>query len=278
MVDFGGLGQAWASGDAGEILALVAPDAVWIVDGREYHGHPQIKAYVAATLAGPTQVRTVLRRAFNDLDEPTWSAAEWAFRKQLGDTCSEVEQALLMHVDANGQIARLRIHNDELRRCASTMDAPLRPELRKAHYPQPITPMSKADILALQDRHVMQGWRLGNADMICSCHADDSVILNAWEEIQGYDQFRISVAKYTQNFADTAIEVHRVVYDGQNIALNQTWTCTNRLSGKRAGDQDLILGVMQDGHIHYWREYFDGSQSAQTLEQTHFGVLKSAPS
>lgn len=88
----------------------------------------------------------------------------------------------------------------------------------------------------------MQGWRLGNADMICSCHAPDSVILNAWEEIQGYDQFRISVDKYTQNFADTAVEVHRVIYDGQNIALNQTWTCTNRLTGKRAGDQDLDLG------------------------------------
>lgn len=276
MADFAGLGQAWASGDANVVLAWVAPDAVWIVDGREYQGRAQIKVYIDAVLAGTTQVRPVLRRAFNDLDEPTWSAAEWAFRTQKGEACSEVEQALLMHGQHDGLIDLLRIHNDELRRCASDIDASLRSELRKPHYPNPITPMSKADIMALQDRHVMQGWRLGNADMICSCHATDSVILNAWEEIQGYDEFRISVDKYTQNFFDTAIEVHRVVYDGQNIALSQTWTCTNRLTGKRAGDQDLILGVIQDGHIHYWREYFDGSQSAQTLEQTHFGAQKSA--
>jgi len=278
MANIDGLGQAWASKNVDTILALVAPDAVWIVDGREYHRHAQIKAYVDAMLAGATQVRAVLRRAFNDLDEPTWSAAEWAFRTQKGDACSEVEQALLMHVGNDGLIDLLRIHNDELRRCTSDIDAPLRSELRKPTYPSPITPMTKTDIHALQDRHVMQGWRLGNADMICSCHTPDSVILNAWEEIQGYDQFRVSVDKYTQNFADTMIEVHRVVYDGQNIALNQTWTCTNRLTGKRAGDQDLILGVIQDGYIHYWREYFDGSQSAQTLEQTHFGALKSAQS
>ncbi len=262
--------DAWANCNVAQIVGLFSPAATWIVDGRAYEGHNAITTYIRQVLDDVVQTCIVLRRTFNDVDEPSWAAVEWAFRIQTASGCSEVEQAVLVYV-RDEQITYMRTHNDTLRRCQTTLDAPLRPEHRRASYPVPARPMDKADILKLQHRHVMQGWRLGDADTICSCHAPASVILNAWEDVHGHAEIRTSAVKYGANFVDTHIEVHRVVYDGQNIALNQTWSCTNRLTGIRAGDQDLIMGVVQDNQIHYWREYFDPSQSAQTLEQTPFG-------
>jgi limonene-1,2-epoxide hydrolase len=219
-------------------------------------------------------MRVLLRRAFSDMHDPNWHVAEWAFRVQDGaGDCHECEQGILIH-EREGRIAYMRTHNDKFRMCAMSWDAPLRPESRPLNIPTPQRPMTPDEILAVQHRHVMQGWRLGDADVVTSSHAPDSVILNAWETVRGHDEIRISVGKYIENYTDTEIEVHRVVYDGQNIAVNQTWRCTNRVTGVRGGDQDLIIGVMQDGKIWYWREYFDPDQSAQTLKQTHFGVLQ----
>ncbi len=262
--------DTWASRDVPALVSLFSPLATWVVDGQVYEGHLAIAQHVRQLLEQVTQVEVVMRRAFSDLDDPNWSAIEWAFRTQTDAGCSEVEQAVLMQMQGD-RIAYMRTHNDTLRRCPTTLGGPLRPEHRQATYAAPTQTMSKADIHNLQQRHVMQGWRLGDADTVCSCHAPNSVVLNAWEVVHGHAEIRTSATQYVSNFADTHIEVHRIVYDGQNIALNQTWSCTNRLTGKRAGDQDLIIGIMQDHQIHYWREYFDPSQSAQTLEQTPFG-------
>lgn len=269
--------DAWANRDVAQFVNLFSPDATWIVDGHTYKGHPAIAAYAHGLWVNAVQVRVVLRRLFCDRDEPEWSVAEWAFRVQTGAGCNEVEQAVMARVRAD-KILFLRTHNDSFRACQTALDAPLRMEHRKSIYPAPQQTMSRVDILKLQYRHVMQGWRLGHADNICSCHAPDSVILNAWEVVRGYDEFRTSAVQYVANYADTMIDVHRIIYDGQNIALNQTWRCTNRNTGIRAGDQDLIIGIVQDHQIHYWREYFDPSQSAQTLQQTHFGKLQAQSS
>lgn len=269
--------DAWASRDVAQFANLFAPAATWIVDGRAYKGHPAIAACAQGVLVDAAQVRVVLRRSFCDRDEADWSVAEWAFRVQTGAGCKEVEQAVIARMQAD-KIVFLRTHNDSFRGCQTALDAPLRMEHRKPTYPAPLQTMSRDDILKLQHRHVMQGWRLGHADNICRCHAPDSVILNAWEVVRGHEEFCTSAAQYMANFADTQIEVHRIIYDGQNIALNQTWRCTNRSTGIRAGDQDLIIGVMQDHQIHYWREYFDPNQSAQTLQQTHFGKLQAQAS
>lgn len=273
--------DVWASRDVDQFTQLFSPSSTWIVDGQPYEGRDAIAQCMRSLLADVAQVRVVMRRSFSDLEDTNWCVAEWAFRTQRHDqaqtqnACSEVEQAVLMHVrEDDGKIDVMRTHNDSFRCCTTELNAPVRPEHRPATYPTPARLMSKADILALQHRHVMQGWRLGDANQVCSCHAPDTVILNAWEVVQGHAEIRTSAAQYIANFADTHIEVHRIVYDGQNIAVNQTWSCTNRLTGKRAGDQDLIIGVVQDGQIHYWREYFDPNQSAQTLSQTHFGVLQ----
>jgi limonene-1,2-epoxide hydrolase len=273
--------HAWQSGDPERVVALFHPDAQWVIDGQTLEGRDEIALAVGASMgvseSDARAMRILLRRAFSDLSDPNWCAAEWAFRVQSAKDggCRECEQGVLIH-EREGRIAYMRTHNDKFRACATSWDAPLRPESRPLNLPTPARAMTLDEILALQHRHVMQGWRLGDAEAVTSSHAPGSVILNAWETVRGHDEIRTSVGKYIQNYIDTEIEVHRVVYDGQNIAVNQTWRCTNRLTGARSGDQDLIIGVMQDGKIWYWREYFDPDQSAQTLAQTHFGVLQNS--
>ena len=266
---------AWHSGQPDPVTELFDPAAQWVIDGQTLEGRDEIALAVNATIANAQAMRIVLRRAFSDLNDPNWHVVEWAFRVQTDAGCRECEQGVLIH-EQDGRIVYMRTHNDKFRACATRMDAPLRPEARPANIPAPQRPMTLDEILALQQWHVMHGWRMDDAEVVTSAHAPSSVLLNAWETVRGHDELRTSLGQYSQNYTDTEVEVHRVVYDGQNIAVNQTWRCTNRVTGVRGGDQDLIIGVMQDGKIWYWREYFDPDQSAQTLTQTHFGVLQNS--
>jgi|GEM_PF-1611100 len=270
--------EAWQSGDPDRVAALFAPDARWVIDGQALEGRAEIAMAGAASMANAKAVRIVLRRAFSDKREPNWHVAEWAFRMKPADPSQvdtstgdsrECEQGVLIH-EQDGQIVYMRTHNDKFRMCSIAWDAPLRPESRPTTLPTPQQEMTVDDVIVLQNRHVMHGWRLGNADTVTSSHMPHSVILNAWTTVDGHDNIRASVRKYTENFKDTHIDIHRVVYDGQNVAVNQTWSCTNCVTGVRAGDEDLIIGVIQDGKIWYWREYFDPEQSTQTLEQVLF--------
>jgi hypothetical protein len=89
-----------------------------------------------------------------------------------------------------------------------------------------------------------------------------------FEVVREHDPLRRAVVAYHENYADTVITVHRVAYIGEYLAIQQTWTCTNRKTGIRAADN---IGVLQDGKFWRWREYYDSRKSAQTLEQTVFG-------
>ena len=267
---FDALARAWQSGGSDRAANLCHPDATWIVDGRLYRGRSEIEGYLR-TVAGPANgVRVLIRRAFHDLREPDWWVAEWALRTASGECWREVEQGVLLHVSA-GQIAHLRIHNDHRSVREVTADAPLRDEPWPPSIPPRTRDMTYDEILAMHRRHTLQGWARGDAEVVASCHAPDSVLQTSFEVIRGHDQLRRAASAYFENYADTAIQVHRIVYSGDYLAIHQTWRCTNRKTGVCADDEDLNIGVLQDGKFWRWREYYDSTKSAQTLEQTVFG-------
>jgi ketosteroid isomerase-like protein len=148
---------------------------------------------------------------------------------------------------------------------------PLRAEVWPVHVPSRTHLLSREEILATHYRHTRQGWAIGSADNVVSCHAPESVIQTAFEVVRGHDNLRRSVKAYFENYRDTTIEVERVVYDGNFLAISQTWTCTNQKTGITVSDHDLNIGIMQDGKFYRWREYYDSRKSAQTVEQTVFG-------
>jgi len=267
---FDALAHAWQSGGPDRAAGLCHPDATWIVDGRPYRGCAEIARYLRAASGPASSVRILVRRAFHDLRDPDWWVAEWALRTSNGETWREVEQGVLLHFSA-GQITHLRIHNDHRSVRQVMADAPLRDEAWPPSIPPRTRNMTYDEILAVHLRHTTQGWARGDADTVVSCHAPSSLIQTSLEVVRGHDQLRRAVSAYYENYADTVITVHRVVYSGEYLAIHQTWACTNRKTGVRAADEDLNIGVMQDGLFWRWREYYDSTQSAQTLEQTVFG-------
>ncbi|MCS6846082.1 MAG: nuclear transport factor 2 family protein [Anaerolineae bacterium] len=269
---FDALAHAWRSGGPEQVIRLCRPDATWIVDGHPYHGHADILAYLSSIARAPDGVHILVRRAFHDLREPEWWVAEWVLRAAAGDgQWREVEQGILLHFSA-GRISHLRIHNDHRSARIVRRDDPPRREVWPPSIPPRTRNMTYDEILAVHYRHVMHGWARGDAEVVVSCHAPESLIQTSFEVVRGHDQLRRAVPVYYQNYADTLVTVHRVVYSGDYLAIHQTWSCTNRKTGVRADDEDLNIGVMQDGRFWRWREYYDSTKSAQTLEQTVFGA------
>lgn len=269
---FDELARAWASLEPANVSARFHPEATWVIDGQALEGD-EITLAIEATMGGLHGARVIVRRAFHDLLEPDWWVAEWAFRASSdGATWREIEQGLLLHL-RDGLIDSLRTHNDHRSIRIVQPDDPLREEAWPAEMPEQTRAMTHAEVLAAHTRHVMQGWAQGNDDVVASSHGPAGIIQTSFEVVRGHEQLRAAVKAYFENYSGTQIEVHRMVYDGHFLAINQTWRCTNRKTGVNAGDQDLNIGIMRDGRFYRWREYDDSRTSAQTLDQTVFGRL-----
>ncbi len=264
--------ELWQSGNADRVADLFAPNATWMIDGESLIGD-EIALAMKASLASRPHARIHMRRAFRDLREPQWWAAEWVMRSSSdGRDWAEIEQGLLMQVTADNRIEQLRTHNDHATVRPVQATTPLRSEAWPAGLPPRATTMLHDDVLATHYRHTREGWAKGNADNVVGCHAPGSLIQTSLEKVSGHANLRIAVAKYHENYCDTKIEVDRMVYSGEFLAISQTWHCTNRKTGVRNGDHDLNIGILQDGVLWRWREYYDSTKSAQTREQTAFGT------
>jgi len=265
------IARAWHADGPDGVVGLCAPDAVWIVDGQSYAGRAAIAAHLREIGQASGYVRAFVRRAFCDLRDPEWWAGEWVVRSSSGgQRCREIEQGVLLKLQGE-EIAYLRIHSDHRSVREVAADAPLRDEPWPSSVPARARTMSHDEVLAVHLRHTTQGWARGDAETVVSCHGPGSLIHTSLEVVRGHDQLRRSVLAYHENYADTVITVHRLVYSGDYLAIHQTWSCTNRKTGIRAADEDLNIGIFQDGKFWRWREYYDSRTSAQTLEQTVFG-------
>lgn len=261
------LAEALNAADAASTRSLLDPQATWVLDGESQPAIDVLQGW----LPPRAFARIHLRRAFADADDPHWWAGEWVFRISTdGHTWQEVEQGVIAHTQGE-RIIWIRLHSDPSTLRTVTPETPLRPELMPANLPQPVHLMSREEKLALHFRHTRAGWASGNADVVVSCHAPQSFIQTPLEVVRGHEALRQAVHAYAENYADTTVEVHHVVHNGAWLAIQQTWTCTNRKTGVRASDQDLNIGIVQDGVFYRWREYYDSRTSAQTREQTVFG-------
>ena len=258
--------SGWNAGQANAIADLFRPEGAWIVDGQVFAGRDAIAGRRGQQLGPATQSQLLLRRGFTDRADADWSAAEGAVRWQSETGAwQEVELALLFHT-RDGLIESACLHHDWLSLRPVEPDAPLAAEHKSPDIPAPTRDMTLDELMDMQRRHVKDGWAHGDADAVLACHAPVSAIISPFVVTAGHAMIREAVSSYTAGYADTQVDIHRIVYDGRNIALQQTWTCTNRQTGERAADHDLIVGLVQDGLIWYWREYFDARTSAQKLD------------
>lgn len=103
----------------------------------------------------------------------------------------------------------------------------------------------------------VQAWSEGDLEAIMADYAPDVVLIAPGVRHEGRDALRESNARYLAEYTDIHAELTRVIVDGDEGALEWTWSETRRADGKRRSVDDAIVFVLRDGQIVYWHEYFD---------------------
>jgi hypothetical protein len=233
------------------LLSFFYTNALLVVDGVQYEGTDGIAAFSKKLLSETPDVSVRVRRAFADHREPSWIAGEWGFRASAdrGETFTEVEQALLLNVSRQGKIVYARVQSDPTSKRTVKATDDLRADARPMNFPATQGTMSRGEIVSLQARLSQKGWAEGNSDTVAACFSDNGVLQMGRDIAQGKDAIRALANRVSTGYAHRQYKGHRGVFDGANIAVHQSWE-----NGKSTSDR-LLIGVIQDGLIHYWREY-----------------------
>lgn len=116
--------------------------------------------------------------------------------------------------------------------------------------------MNPEEVRRLVDRQA-RAWERGDADAIAADFAPDGVLISPGGSWRGPGELRRAVAATFDAVAEVEIEVTRVLLDGQQGAVEWTWTERRKSDGRWYTMEDGIVFELQDGWVSYWREYFD---------------------
>jgi limonene-1,2-epoxide hydrolase len=103
----------------------------------------------------------------------------------------------------------------------------------------------------------IRAWRDEDLDAIMADYADDIVHVSPYGKRVGVAAMRAANQRYLAEYTGFEVQLHRLVVEGDQGALEWTWTETRRTDGLRRSADDAIVFVLRDGQIAYWREYFD---------------------
>jgi uncharacterized protein (TIGR02246 family) len=106
-------------------------------------------------------------------------------------------------------------------------------------------------------------WETGDLEAIAAGYAPDVVLIAPGGiRLEGIAALRENNARYFADYTDIRVNLTRVVLDGDEGALEWTWSETRRADGQRRSVDDAIVFVLREGKIVYWREYFDTAELA----------------
>jgi len=108
----------------------------------------------------------------------------------------------------------------------------------------------------------VRAWRDEDIDAIMADYADDIVHVSPYGSRVGVAAMRAANTRYLDEFTGFEVALNRLVVEGDQGALEWTWTETRRADGLRRSADDAIVFVLRDGKIAYWREYFDPAARA----------------
>jgi limonene-1,2-epoxide hydrolase len=100
-------------------------------------------------------------------------------------------------------------------------------------------------------------WAHQDLDAIMADYAPDIVYMTPFGRIESLAQLRANNERYLQEYADIRVDLTRLIVDGDQGALEWTWSETRVADGIRRSVDDAIVFVIRDRKIVYWREYFD---------------------
>ena len=117
--------------------------------------------------------------------------------------------------------------------------------------------MTRDEVWALLQARA-RAWEEGDLEAIAVGYAPDVVLIAPGGiRLAGLAALRESNARYFAEYTDIRVELKRVILDGDQGALEWTWSETRRADGKRRSVDDAIVFELRAGKIVYWAEYFD---------------------
>jgi uncharacterized protein (TIGR02246 family) len=100
-------------------------------------------------------------------------------------------------------------------------------------------------------------WRARDLEAIMADYAPDIDYIFPAGRYHGTAELRQNNQRYLEAYTDIDVQLTRLIVDGEQGALEWTWSETRVSDGLRRSVDDAIVFVIRDRKIVYWREYFD---------------------
>lgn len=116
--------------------------------------------------------------------------------------------------------------------------------------------MNTDEVRALVERQA-RAWERADLAAIVADFAPDGVLISPGGRWQGHEALRRAAESFFAASGDVAVQVTRVLCDGDQGTAEWSWSETSRADGRRHVAEDAVVFELRDGKIVYWREYFD---------------------
>jgi uncharacterized protein (TIGR02246 family) len=125
--------------------------------------------------------------------------------------------------------------------------------------------MNHSEARALIERQA-RAWERGNVAAILADFAPDGVLISPGGQWRGHPQLRAAAEAFFATVTAVHVTITRVLLDGDQGAVEWTWSETRRANNQTYTAEDAIIFVLRDGQIVFWREYIDTSVSRLPLQ------------
>ncbi len=109
---------------------------------------------------------------------------------------------------------------------------------------------------ALVERQA-RAWERADIAAIVADFAPDGVLISPGGRWQGHQALRAAAEAFFAVSTVGEIVITRVLLDGDQGAVEWTWSETDRAGGRRHTVEDGIIFTLRGDKLIYWREYFD---------------------
>jgi uncharacterized protein (TIGR02246 family) len=100
-------------------------------------------------------------------------------------------------------------------------------------------------------------WATADSEKIIVDFTDDCVFIIPGFSFRGKKQIKEMVENYFVEYKDVTVTIKRIIQNGNEIAVEWSWSELNKKTGKKAYAEDAIVIELEGGKIKYWREYVD---------------------
>ncbi len=102
-----------------------------------------------------------------------------------------------------------------------------------------------------------EAWLTGNIDHIIADFAEDCLFVVSASRLQGKQEVKQSAEDFFASHSVVSIEIHRLIENGNQGAVEWSWSEMNHKTGESSKAEDAIIFSVENGKINYWREYID---------------------